>query len=157
MTATNHALTGALIALVVKQPSLAIPLAFISHFILDAIPHFGIEEDSIFARNKSALFWQVVSTDAVLFVASVVALPVLVFFSNSGIHPWVIIASMFAAYIPDSVWAFRFARENLTGAWEPGGRFVRFHRSVQWSETEQGLHVEWIWAAIITVLIGILI
>lgn len=43
MIATNHALTGAAIAVVIKQPILAIPLAFVSHFICDAIPHFGVD------------------------------------------------------------------------------------------------------------------
>ena len=29
------------VSLVVKQPLLAIPLAFVSHFIADALPHYG--------------------------------------------------------------------------------------------------------------------
>ncbi len=41
MTGFNHAVTGALIAGAVGNPFLAIPLAFASHFVLDAIPHFG--------------------------------------------------------------------------------------------------------------------
>ena len=42
MTTTAHALTGAAIAVVIKKPKLAIPLAFLSHFACDALPHFGI-------------------------------------------------------------------------------------------------------------------
>ena len=41
MTATNHAITGALIGLLVGQPAVAIPAALVSHFVCDAIPHYG--------------------------------------------------------------------------------------------------------------------
>src|SRR6202050_887638 len=40
MTLTNHLLTGVHLAMVFPAP-IAIPLAFASHFILDALPHFG--------------------------------------------------------------------------------------------------------------------
>ena len=41
MTITNHLLAGSLIGLTVAQPALAIALAFASHFVMDALPHFG--------------------------------------------------------------------------------------------------------------------
>src|SRR5690348_3620935 len=41
MTGYNHAMTGVAIALAVRQPLLAAPLAFASHFLLDITPHFG--------------------------------------------------------------------------------------------------------------------
>ena len=41
MTATNHALTGTIIGLVVGEPLIALPAALASHFVCDAIPHFG--------------------------------------------------------------------------------------------------------------------
>jgi hypothetical protein len=40
MTLTNHLLTGAAIAKLLPSP-VAIPIAFASHFVLDALPHFG--------------------------------------------------------------------------------------------------------------------
>jgi len=40
MTLTNHLLAGAALAKLLPLP-LAIPLAFLSHFVLDALPHFG--------------------------------------------------------------------------------------------------------------------
>ena len=52
MTATNHALSGALIGLAVMQPILALPLAFVSHFMLDAVPHFGFDEHGGHLKNK---------------------------------------------------------------------------------------------------------
>jgi hypothetical protein len=44
MTGFNHGMAGAVIALTVKQPVLAVPLAFLSHFATDMIPHFGLDE-----------------------------------------------------------------------------------------------------------------
>lgn len=40
MTATAHALVSGAIAASIQNPSLAIPLAFISHFVMDAVPHW---------------------------------------------------------------------------------------------------------------------
>ena len=43
MTATNHVATGVLIAVVVPDPWVALPLAFASHFVCDALPHFDMQ------------------------------------------------------------------------------------------------------------------
>ena len=51
MTAPNHALTGALIGLTISNPALALPLAFLSHLVCDAIPHYDPAE-----RNVAKLF-----------------------------------------------------------------------------------------------------
>ena len=40
MTATGHAIIGTVIAAKVGNPALAIPLAFASHFLADALPHW---------------------------------------------------------------------------------------------------------------------
>lgn len=40
MTATAHALLGTIIAAKVGNPSIALPLAIISHIVTDAIPHW---------------------------------------------------------------------------------------------------------------------
>ena len=42
MDLTPHLLTGAAIGVRVKRPIGAITLAFLSHFVLDTIPHFDI-------------------------------------------------------------------------------------------------------------------
>jgi len=39
MLCTPHLLTGAAIVMAVPQPELSLPLAFLSHFVLDTIPH----------------------------------------------------------------------------------------------------------------------
>ena len=143
MTATNHMLTGAVIAVAVKQPALVVPLAFLSHFVLDAIPHFGIHEDDVLRRNKHPLFRAVVGVDILLVIAVVIALPLLV----SSVSWWVVLLAMLAAYAPDSVWLVRFWREMKTQTWRPGGWYARWHQKIQWSEKPWGLSVEVVWAA----------
>ncbi|KKR05412.1 MAG: hypothetical protein UT33_C0011G0123 [Candidatus Peregrinibacteria bacterium GW2011_GWC2_39_14] len=43
MLGTVHMLTGAVIGKVVEKPELIIPIAFLSHFVLDAIPHYDFK------------------------------------------------------------------------------------------------------------------
>lgn len=142
MTATNHAVTGAVIALAVKRPELAVPLAFISHFVLDATPHFGIHEDDVLKRNVHWLFRCVMTCDVILAVAAFIILPIV------GHHTvawgW-IVASMAAAFLPDLVWIFRYLEEIRTKISRPHGRYARFHQYIQWSETPVGLIVEIAW------------
>jgi len=149
MIATNHALTGAAIVLAVKQPALALPLAFLSHFILDAIPHFGIHEDEPVKRNGHWLFKGVVSVDVVLVMAALIAIPLIFSESISG---WWILLGMLAGVSPDSVWIYRFLQEVRTKIVKPHGRFARFHQRIQWSEKPWGLGVEVAWVAMMLAL-----
>jgi hypothetical protein len=146
MIATNHALTGAAIVLTVKQPALALPLAFLSHFILDAIPHFGIHEDEPVKRNGHWLFKSVVSVDVILTLMALIAVP-LTF--NSEISGWWILLGMFVGISPDSVWIYRFLYEFRTKIVRPYGRFAHFHQRIQWSEKPWGIGVELAWIIMI--------
>jgi hypothetical protein len=157
VTATNHVLTGAVIALVARRPELAIPCAFVSHFALDAVPHFGFEEENEVVRNDTKLFKTVILLDAVAVATLLIALPVLAQGSGMTVQLWVIVASMLAAFAPDLVWIYRFFHEMHHGQSKPMGRFTRFHLKVQWSETIRGLHVEYIWGACMILLFGALV
>lgn len=148
MTATNHAITGAAIALAVRQPLLVVPLAFMSHFVLDALPHFGIYEDDVVKRNASILFRTVVSVDTLTVVILMATLP---FVIHHGVAWWVILLGMFSAICPDFVWIYRFFNEIKTKQWKPGNRFVQFHQKIQWQEKPWGLSVEFVWVAVMTV------
>lgn len=55
MTATAHALVGGAIAASIPNPSLALPLAAISHPLLDMIPHWDLG-NSWRGKNKVTLF-----------------------------------------------------------------------------------------------------
>src|SRR5580698_2100335 len=71
MRAINHALTGAIIGLTIGEPLVAAPVAFVSHFVCDAIPHFGV---SGWRDIKTTWFRRLLVVDFVLCVALVVIL-----------------------------------------------------------------------------------
>lgn len=47
MLITNHVLSGAVIGLVTPDVTSAFGRGFVSHFVLDAVPHFGIDEEHL--------------------------------------------------------------------------------------------------------------
>ncbi len=147
MTATSHSLTGAVIALAIKQPLLAIPLALLSHFICDMIPHFdsGASNQKI-ARLAIAVDCAVAGTATLL----------LSFVLDLGVPHWQIFLCMFAAMSPDLVWGWRYYRlKDLKKVIsEPMSRFSNKHQKIQWSETPQGLAVDLAWSATMVILIA---
>lgn len=144
MTATNHVLTGAVIATVVASPVIAVPLAFASHFVLDAIPHFGIHEDDTLKRNGHWLFRSVVVTDTVLTIAALALVPIAL---HNHVNAWAVLAAMFAALLPDLLWIPHFIHEVRHNIARARTTFMIWHQQIQWSETPWGLLVEMMWAA----------
>jgi hypothetical protein len=99
MTATNHAITGALIGLIVGQPLIALPAAFLSHFVCDAIPHYGNAKVPLW----SASFKRMLVVDASLCVVLVAVLV-----DRHPLH-WLLAAvCAFLATSPDLYWIRRF-------------------------------------------------
>lgn len=149
MTATNHALAGALIGLSVGQPWLAIPASFLSHFVCDAIPHFGFRQTAI----GSKLFRNVLLADVTLCVLLVVALVIL---QPSN---WFLAAvCAFVATSPDLMWLkkFRQARQGKTIS-QDKSIVRRFHAGIQWFEKPIGLAVEAVWAVSAIILLKVYI
>lgn len=139
MTATNHALTGAVIALVVKKPELAIPLAFVSHFALDMIPHFGYKDNVDFGTAlKHKLTKYVVALDPLLFI---IFLGLLLHYS-AGI--WIYVAA-FVAMIPDFEWLLAYYGFERRGNKPWRSVFAKFHSNIQWCERLWGGFVEIAW------------
>jgi hypothetical protein len=135
MRAINHALTGASIAIVVDKPMLAIPLAFLSHFACDALPHFDDTE-----RNKGkAYFNTVLSIDATLCALLVLGLYFLM--PTAWLVP---AAAAFAATSPDFMWIKHWLKgtdkPKINNSW-----ITRFHSWIQWSQTKPGMVVEFAW------------
>ncbi|MBI1856990.1 hypothetical protein HY003_02380 [Candidatus Saccharibacteria bacterium] len=145
MTATNHALTGSLIGLSVINPFVALPLAFLSHFVLDALPHFGNKT----LEMNSSEFTLMLMVDAWFCLLLVCVLLIL---QPSG---WlVVIASAFLATLPDFMWFpkyWRAIKHRPKRAYK--NMFVRFHANIQWSETPKGAYVEIAWALIVATLL----
>lgn len=151
MTATNHALTGAIVAMAVKQPVIALPLAFLSHYILDAIPHFGIHEDDVAKRNVHWLFRTVVSVDTVLVVTLLIAIPLL---GDIHVSAWLILCGMLAGIAPDSVWIYRHVHFMYRKIERPFGKISHLHQRIQWFEKPWGLPVEIVWVVLSLVAIN---
>lgn len=154
MTGLNHTLTGAVIAVWVKDPGLAIPLSFISHFILDALPHFGVHYDDIFERNRDRYFKMVTRTDFFFTLGLVIVMPALL---HTVVDWKVTLACMLAAIAPDFIWMYRFWYEVRHGRVLPRSRFSRFHKAIQRYERVWGIWVELGYASLMGLMIGKLI
>jgi hypothetical protein len=141
MTATNHALTGALIATIIVQPLPAVLMSFIAHFALDAIPHLGFEKSPTI-RNSNPSFLRVLKLDVLLAAIALIAIPLLL---REIVPVWQTFLCMFACMSPDLVWGWRFFGELKTRKVRPKSYFSKFHSWIQWSETPQGLIIESIW------------
>lgn len=150
MTATNHALTGAFIGLATGNPWLAIPAAFLSHFVLDAIPHYSPPGKSDVAIIQSKIFFHIQIIAGAILCLLVVSL-------LAALHPahWIIAAACaFAATSPDLLSFPRYIHIKRTGNdnrsqfW-----FWRFHGIIQWFQKPVGAVVELAWAISMVILI----
>ena len=139
MTATNHALTGAAIGLLVGEPLIAVPAAIASHFICDALPHYGrVGPDSKTIGSKG--FRNYLLSDAALCFVLVAILAVL------QPQNWLLAAvCAFLASAPDFGWINKFRKARQNKPWRPN-RYSRFARDIQWFQRPIGWTVEAIWA-----------
>ncbi len=144
MTAPNHALTGALIGLTITNPWLALTLAFLSHFVCDAVPHYDPPAANDVQRIRSKRFvLQQVVVGAGLCVALVLGLAL------ARPERWLPAASCaFIATSPDLFWLPRFVQIRRTrkevAHWN---WFWRFHAWVQWRTGPRFIWVEAVWFA----------
>lgn len=93
MTATAHALIGASLAVKITNPTLGIPLAIISHFIADLIPHWDAGTNHQ-QKSRQKLIFE--ATIDVLFGAAAV----FVLFRNL-VDPAYLFIMVIAAQLPD--------------------------------------------------------
>lgn len=137
MTATNHALTGALIGLTVSNPVLAVMLAFASHFALDAIPHFGFTESDAIGKDKFAVL---------LVCEALACLAIVVLLGLSQPQNWsTAVACAFAAAAPDFMWIPRFWRARSKARQKKLKSIHYFHHVIQWFQEPIGAVVELVW------------
>jgi hypothetical protein len=123
MTLTNHLLAGAVIAKVLPLP-VAIPVAFASHFALDAVPHFGFPNIEVRMKRINLL-------RAVICLDFCVSVLLSIWLIRSGHIRWFLVGLV--AYSPDFLWLYRFPIEEKFGKVRPtkGNRFVQFRRNIQ--------------------------
>ncbi|MGH7237566.1 MAG: hypothetical protein ACREGF_03465 [Candidatus Saccharimonadales bacterium] len=159
MTAVNHALTGAVIAVAVQRPLLAIPLAFVSHFALDGLPHFGIpiegksSADAV-ARNRKPFYRLILRFDLLLTVVLLISLGVIL---HGQALVYLVLVCSVVAISPDFVWLYLFLKQMKAGKLLPYGWFSRFHKWIQWSEKPWGLGVEAVWLGLAVAALAILL
>lgn len=149
MTGINHAVTGAVIAAAIKQPVLAIPLAFASHYILDVIPHFGLTLN-ILERNRKRIFRTVLSMDVPATILALIFIPIL---ASNVVPARLTLTCMVAAIGPDFAWVYRFIKETRTKKFIAPNKFNAFHAGIQWSETPWGLGVEVVYLGIASIIL----
>ena len=149
MTATNHALTGAIIGLAVASP-LALPLAFVSHYLMDMIPHFGWplpEKQNL----KSNIFRNYLIAEALLCF-----LVVLVLFTVQPANWFLASICAFLAAMPDmfSYGRYKNVRNNIE---HKRNLYERFASKIQWFERPIGAVVEVAWfACAVVILVNLL-
>lgn len=138
MTAINHAITGSIIGLTISNPFIAVPLAFISHYLLDIIPHFGSKQDNDkFIKSKK--FKIFLSIDILLCIILAVSL-----FIIKPTSYLIVILCAFIATTPDLVNLKRFILINLNKEYKPG-LLYKMSAFIQWFERPIGLNVEIAW------------
>ncbi len=141
MTTTNHAITGAFIATLIKQPLLAMPLSFLSHFICDALPHFDVN----FKFGTKGMYQY-------LFFDGVFALLAAAFLLWQGVdNPALLAICGFAAMSPDLLWLY-YGLEGRLGKYDSYGPVAKLHHVIQWSATKLGIIPEIVWAALFLTL-----
>lgn len=138
MTATNHALTGAIIGLVIGEPLVALPAALASHFVCDAIPHFGDGTKSL-KRLKTNNFRNYLVLE---FCLCVLLVSCLALFRPEN---W-FLASVcaFLATSPDLVWINKYMKTRGGQKWKRNA-FEAFASNIQWFEKPIGAVVEVAW------------
>lgn len=138
MTITNHILAGALIGLAAKEPALALPLALGSHFVMDAMPHFGYKGNNGYsgALKYRLSYW----VGIISLVTSVLVVALLI---NNQL--WLALAAGIMAALPDLLGIYNYIKYEKHGQKAQGilkAVHVQFHRAIQWCERPWGIYVE---------------
>ncbi len=139
MTATNHAIMGAIIVAVIPQPLVSLPLAFVSHFVLDSLPHAGGEPTEKWCYIKT--IWVI---DSILLL---ILFSFLYFVKDSG---WYVIIGAMLAESPDLAWVYRYAWIEKWGKLRPKklNAFNQFHSRIQKYEFKNGIYIEIVWLVV---------
>lgn len=145
MTGINHVVTGAVVATMVSQPLVAVPLAFLSHFIMDTLPHYGHRDDRYWV---SRAYKRVVAIDTCL---------VLAFFGMLLVfqpHNWAYIALIsVVALAPDILWLPYYIHDLRSAELKQRSPLVRFLKRIQLGEFPRGIYIELAWLGGFTFLL----
>lgn len=148
MTASNHVVAGAVIAAAIPQAAVAIPLAFISHFVMDALPHYGDNDNHSWLNRH---FKYVLGIDLLI---TIVILATLAVAQPIG---WVLLVICgLVAVSPDILWVPYFLAD-LKHEQREHSRLAKLLKWIQWGEHPWGIYIELAaLGALITLLVSIL-
>lgn len=150
MTISNHIITGAVIAVATKNPPLAISLSYLSHFVLDALPHFG--PPNLKGLVESVKHWTF-RLGVIVEILTLIPVLFLIFYLTSGIVPiWLLITCMVVSDLPDLLWIPVYYYENKYQKSKKIGRIAKFHGRIQ-NHSYWGIVTEITW---LTLMIFIL-
>jgi hypothetical protein len=141
MTGSNHVVAGALIATAVVQPAMAIPAALASHFVMDALPHYGDNNQNSWLNRN---FRFVLAIDGLIMLSFFAAIAIM----QPTSWPLLLLCA-FAAVLPDAIWLPHYIADMRGQPIQPGP-FARFSKWIQWGERPWGIYIE------IAVLLGLL-
>ncbi len=136
MTATAHALVaGAIVAALPNHPELALPLAFTSHFIMDAVPHWD------FGTN-----WRMRSkftTGSIAILDTVLGFTVTYFVFGGKVPLLILLAAMILGNLPDwfeAPYYIFFAKNKGSGPKKDAGFWERLTYGIY--KTENVFHAK---------------
>ncbi|MGH7237740.1 MAG: hypothetical protein ACREGF_04355, partial [Candidatus Saccharimonadales bacterium] len=138
--------------LAVSQPAIALPLAFLSHFALDAVPHWHPKQADK-RWLKSSNFQKLLMAEATLCF-----LIVLFLFLIKPRHWLVAVVCAFLAASPDLFWLKKFLVVRRTGRLLPNKNwFWYLHGVLQWFQRPIGAVIEIVWLMAMLIFVGILV
>lgn len=136
MNVLNHSATGAALAIATGQPAIALPLAFASHFVLDALPHHGHPGNGGYPealKHKKLTFFSL--------GYEAIGLPILIWLLIG--QSWFVWLAAVLAVSPDLKWPYRYWFFERKGLEPPKlDKLSRFHQWIQWCERPWGIVVE---------------
>lgn len=137
-------MTGMAIAIAIKRPELALPAAFLSHFMVDILPHWDLKIPGYRGSWRSAAL-----TDALAAIGIIIILSVL-----APNHNWLVFFGGMLAVLPDSMWLPHALRGEHSPRHEKKLLHIlrRWHSKIQRSESSIGIAVEVFWFVLMFLL-----
>ena len=130
MIGFNHALTGGLLAKYLPLP-VALPLALASHFILDALPHYGMPHK----KRDNSKFWKI------FFTVDAFATLAIALYTISQ-HRYAMFFGGLFGVMPDFIWVGKVIRTGSFSLDDNQNWFTKWHAKIQRYERPWGLWIE---------------
>lgn len=145
MTWLNHAATGAFVAIAIKNPAIALPVALASHFLTDIIPHWDFKYKGGLKQMQAGRLLDL--NLAFIFLIIVAAIKL----KSAGL----VIGCGLLAILPDAIYLpyFLSGKQNKKYSYRVLNTFKDFSHNIQKSETRWGLLVEVGWLILMSILI----